>query len=90
MAASAIWTDKHIYGTIYIIVHSRVCIFPFNVNQCDVNDTQLPHGAAEASFRPVQRNDRSAEHDTILESYANIDSNKFKKGNTLHKLRCAA
>ena len=39
MAASAIWTAQDIYGTIYIIVHSRVCIFPFNVNQCDVTDT---------------------------------------------------
>ena len=38
----------------------------------------------------MQLNDRSAEHDTILESYANTDYNKFKKGNILHKLRCAA
>ena len=54
-------------------------VFPFNVKQCDVTDTLLP-----------QLNDRSAEHDTILESYAKIDNNKFKKGNTLHKQRCAA
>ena len=37
----------------------------------------LPHGAAEVRFQPSQPplNDRSAEHDMILESYAKIDSN---------------
>ena len=34
-------------------------------------------------------NDRCAELDMILESYAKIDSNSFKTGNTPHKLRSA-
>ena len=63
-------------GTIYIIVDYRFGIFPFNVNKCDVTDTLLPHGVAEVSFNPRNPlNDRSAEHDIILESYVKIDSN---------------
>ena len=47
------------------------------VNKCDVTDTLLPHGAAEASFRLAQcnpLNDRSAEHDMMLVGYALINS----------------
>ena len=76
IAVSAISTAEDICGTIYIIIDYRVGIFRLNVNKCDVTDTLLSHGAAEVSFNlrnPL--NDRSAEHDMILESYAKIDSN---------------
>ena len=61
---------------INFIVDYRVDILPVNVNKCDVTDTLLPEDAAEINFQPAQpTNDRYAEHDMILESYAKIDSN---------------
>ena len=54
IAISATSTAECIYDTIYIIVDYRVGIFPFGVKKCDVTDTLLPHGAAEASFQSTQ------------------------------------
>ena len=56
IAVSAISTAKDINDTIHVIVDYRVDICPFNVNKCDVTDTLLPHGAADAevSFQSVQ------------------------------------
>ena len=66
IAVSAIPTARDIYGTISVIVDYRFGVFPFSVNKLDVTEVFNLRN-------PL--NDRSAEHDMILESYAKTDAN---------------
>ena len=50
VAVSAISTAEDIDDTIHVIVNYRVGICPFNVNECNVGDALLSHGAAEIRF----------------------------------------
>ena len=64
------------FHQISITAEFRIGIFPLSVNKCVFTDKLPPHGAAEVSFQSAQTlNNRSAEHDMVLESYAKIDSN---------------
>ena len=74
IAVSAFSRAKEIYDTIDIIVDYRVGIFPLIINAMLLTHCS-PHGAVEVSFNLCNPlNERSAEHDIILESYAKINS----------------